>query len=80
MTKTKSKKIRESARGKPCQMRIEGCTMAKLGSEPLVSYVLHFFLEARSRSSSFGLVSGSSDSRVQLKIANVITPVKMAFE
>jgi hypothetical protein len=25
MTKTKSKKIRESARGKPCQMRIEGC-------------------------------------------------------
>ena len=54
--------------------------MAKLGSEPLVSDVLHFFLEARSRSSSFGLVSGSSDSRVQLKIANVITPIKMAFE
>jgi len=25
MTKTKSKKIRNSARGKPCQMRIKGC-------------------------------------------------------
>ena len=53
--------------------------MAKLGSEPLVSDVLNFFLEACSRGSSFGLVFGSPDTRIQLKIANVIAPVEMTL-